>query len=116
MIDLVKKSKLMDLLEENDLVLADRGFTIKELTDEKNVALNIPPFLKGRERLTAEEEILTKNIAKERIYIEHVVGRLKQFRLLKKILPQNMRGVLSQIVFVCACLINFQEPLLKPEI
>lgn len=41
--------------------------------------LNISPFLKGSNNLTAEEEIETKNIARPRIFIEHVVNRLKSF-------------------------------------
>ncbi|CAG9813048.1 unnamed protein product [Phaedon cochleariae] len=111
--ELVKKSNLMDLLEEGDLVLADRGFNIEDLTIKKKVALNIPPFLKGRDKLTAQEEIETKQIAKKRIYVEHVVGRIKSFRLLKRNLSLSMRGILSQMVFVTACLVNFQEPILN---
>lgn len=57
----------MDMLEEGDLVLADRGFTIEDLTNEKRVSLNVPPFLKGRDRLTVEEEQITKEIARENL-------------------------------------------------
>jgi hypothetical protein len=96
---IVEKSRLLDLLKDGDLVLADKGFTIKDLTDEINVKLNIPEFLKGRQKLTTEEEIQTKLTAKERIYVEHVVGRIKNYRLLKKIIPLNMRGIISQVVF-----------------
>jgi hypothetical protein len=89
----------MDILKDWDFVFADKGFTIKDLTDEINVKLNIPEFLKGRQKLTTEEEIQTKLTAKERIYVEHVVGRIKNYRLLKKIIPLNMRGIISQVVF-----------------
>lgn len=91
----VAKSRLLDLLKDGDLVLADRGFTIKDMTDEINVHLNITAFLKGRDRLTAEEEIQTKIIARQRIYVEHVVGRIKNFRLLTKTIPLTMQGILS---------------------
>lgn len=100
-------------MEDGDLVLADRGFTIKDLTDEKGIALNIPAFLKGRSRLTPQEEVETKLIARTRIYVEHAVRRLKSFRLLQKVIPLSMRGILSQCVFVCACLLNFEEPVIK---
>lgn len=99
----------MDILDEKDLVLTDRGFTIKDLLDEKQVDLNIPAFLGGRERLTAQEEVETKLIAKKCIYVEHVIGRLKQFRLLKKLYLLVCEVVfLKWFLYVhCACLLNF---------
>ncbi|XP_033221846.1 uncharacterized protein LOC117176010 isoform X3 [Belonocnema kinseyi] len=72
--------------------------------------------LEGMESTTdAQEEIATKKVAKERIYVEHAVGRLKQFRILQRTIPLSMRGIISQLVFVCACLINFQEPIVYDE-
>lgn len=105
------KSKFVDLLEPGDLVIGDRGFTVHDNVEAKQAHLNIPPFLNGRSRLTEQEEIQTKRIAKQRIYIEHAIGRIKQFRLLQKVLSLNMRGTISQMVFVCACLTNFQSPI-----
>lgn len=113
--EIFKRSKIADLLQPGDVVLADRGFTVHDLVEAKKAYLNIPPFLNGRDRLTAQEEILTKNIAKQRIYVEHVIGRLKKFRLLSTVLPLNMRSIMSQIIFVCACLVNFQKPLVFDE-
>jgi len=55
-VQIVKKSGFLDRVEPGDLVLADRGFTIKEILTDKGVDLNIPPFLKGRKTLTANEE------------------------------------------------------------
>lgn len=109
------RSKLVDLFEPGDLILADRGFNIHDIVQSKGAVLNIPPFLHGRQRLTAQEEILTKRIAKQRIYVEHAIDRLKQMRLLQKTLPLSMRGMISQLVFVAACLVNFQEPIVLDE-
>ena len=109
--EIFKRSKIVNLLQPGDVVLADRGFTVHDLVEAKQAHLNIPPFLNGRDRLTAQEEMLTKKIAKQRIYVEHVIGRIKNFRLLSTVLPLNMRTIMSQIVFVCACLVNFQTPI-----
>lgn len=38
-------SGLLDLLQPNDSVMADKGFTIKEALREKKCYLNIPPFI-----------------------------------------------------------------------
>lgn len=113
--EIFKRSRIAELLQPGDVVLADRGFTVHDVVEAKQAHLNIPPFLNGRDRLTPQEEILTKKIAKQRIYVEHVIGRIKKFRLLQTCLPLSMRTMISQIIFVCACLVNFQAPLVFDE-
>lgn len=111
--EIVKQSGILDLLQEGDLVMADRGFTIKDLLDPLGVTLKIPPFLNGRERLTPQEEVETKRIAKLRIHVERAIGRLKKFRLLEHVIPLNMRPIVGQMCFVAACLVNYQRPLIR---
>ena len=41
--EIVKSSSLIDLLEENDMIMADRGFDIQDLLACKKVKLFIPP-------------------------------------------------------------------------
>ncbi|XP_033228058.1 uncharacterized protein LOC117179938 [Belonocnema kinseyi] len=113
--EIVIKSKLVDLFQPGDVVLADRGFTIEDLVESVGASLNIPPFLRQRNRFTAQEEVATKKVAKERIYVEHAVGRLKQFRILQRSIALSMRGIISHLVFVYACLVNFQESIVYDE-
>ena len=54
---------ILDLLEEGDSVMADRGFDIKEDLDLLGVRLNIPPFMKGKKQLNDEELVETRHIA-----------------------------------------------------
>lgn len=109
--NIVIKSKFADYLCPGDVVLADKGFTVEDIVLQVGVSLNIPPFLRNRDRFTAQEEVATKKIAKEKIYVEHAVGRLKQFRILQRTIPLSMTGIISQLVFVCACLVNFEDPI-----
>jgi len=44
-----QESGLIDLLEEGDHVMADRGFTIRDLLTKRGVKLNMPPFTKGNQ-------------------------------------------------------------------
>ncbi|XP_068723336.1 uncharacterized protein [Montipora capricornis] len=44
---IVQESGLIDLLEEGDHLMADRGFNIRDLLTRRGVKLNIPPFSKG---------------------------------------------------------------------
>ena len=41
---ITQESGLVDLLEEGDAVMADRGFNIQDILTKKKVYLNIPPF------------------------------------------------------------------------
>ena len=62
-------------------VMADRGFTIRNLLSKKNVELNIPPFMDGKPQLTAEEVKSGRSIASLRIHIERVIGRICYFEI-----------------------------------
>jgi hypothetical protein len=109
--EIVKQSGFVEYLKEGDIVLADRGFTIEDLLVEKGAKLVIPPFLGGRKVYSNEELIRTKLIAKARIHVERFNERIKNYRVLSGVLPHYLVPLLSQIVFVLCCLVNFQEPL-----
>ena len=54
--EIVKSSSLIDLLEENDLIMADRGFDIQDLLACKKVKPFIPP-----KRQTKSEQFSTED-------------------------------------------------------
>ena len=93
--------------------MADRGFTIRDILMNKKVDLNIPPCLNGRAHFTATEEINTRRIARVIIYVERAIGILKNYRMLRNVIPLSLQPVFSQMVFVAGCLVNFQEPIVK---
>ncbi|XP_015123607.1 uncharacterized protein LOC107045759 [Diachasma alloeum] len=109
--DLFQKSNIMESLQEGDAIMADRGFNIRDLLQAKKCSLIIPPFLKGREAFTAHEVFSTREIASARIHVERAIGRVKEYRILQRNIPASLSLITSQIVFVIAMLVNFQEPL-----
>ena len=88
-------------------VMADRGFTVRDMLAEKGVDINIPPFLEGREQLPADEVKHGRSIASLRIHVERAIGRIKNYTILKGTLPITMICVANQ----CAWLTNFQPAL-----
>jgi hypothetical protein len=68
--EIEKKSGIIDYLKEGTLVLADKGFTIEDLCAVKNATLLIHPFLSTSKKLTKEQTVVTKLIAKSRIHVE----------------------------------------------
>ena len=108
-----KESGILQHLYPNDLVLADRGFTVRELLNPIQAELKIPAFLKGRGSLSAAEELETRRIAKARIHVERFNERLKQFKLIGRKIPLSLAPLATQLVVVAACLVNFQDTLCK---
>ena len=79
--------------------MADRGFTIRDILMNK-VDLNIPPFPNGWAHFTATEEINTRRIACVRIHVERAIWSLKNYRMLRNVIPLSLQPVFSQMVFV----------------
>ncbi|CAH3120815.1 unnamed protein product, partial [Porites lobata] len=89
-IQIFRDCGIMKYLEPYDVVLADRGFTVRELLNPLQVELRIPSFLKGRGSLSAAEELETRQIAKARIHVERFNERLKQFRIIGRKIPLTL--------------------------
>ncbi|CAM4514876.1 unnamed protein product [Leuciscus chuanchicus] len=107
---IVAKSGILDVFKSGDVVLADKGFLIRDLLPE-GVSLNIPPFL-HHGKLTKSEVKLTKDIARTRIHVERANARLKEYKILHFI-PHSLRSHADVVVQLCCALVNLQNPLIK---
>ena len=56
-VELTRMSGFIDQLQDKPgiSIMADRGFTIRDILKELNIELNIPPFMQGRQQLPQEE-------------------------------------------------------------
>jgi hypothetical protein len=118
-VELTRVSGFLQTLEgkEGISIMADRGFTIKDQLSDIGVHLNIPLFLEGRAQLPPEEVMKGRGIiASLRIHVEHAIGRIKHFSILKGTFPLSMVRILNQVVCVCAWLTNFHPALLPPPV
>lgn len=68
----VKQSGFIDTLEENDDVMADRGFNIRHLVLSKRATLNIPAFIHGKS-LSKKAVTRSRKIASVRIHVERAM-------------------------------------------
>ena len=113
---LTEHSGLIDLIEEGDAVMADRGFHIEDILLPKNATLIAPPFTrkwnneKGK-RLNVKEIHRTRSIARLRIHIERAIQRVKCFRILKHQIPYSLQNCASMIVKIVAALCNLKGPM-----
>ena len=68
--EIVKNSSFVDLLDENDFVMAERGIDIQDLLAKKKVTLFIPPKRQSKsEQISKEDCFQTMRIAKYSVEI-----------------------------------------------
>ncbi|XP_066603587.1 uncharacterized protein [Prorops nasuta] len=102
------ESGLIDLLEEGDIVLADKGFPeIRTSINEskKSITVQMPPFLRKNSEFTKEEAEETYKIAKVRIHVERIMQRLRIYKILDKI-PVTLFKYIDDIIHICCVLVN----------
>ena len=103
--EIFRQSGLLDLLEEGDAVMADKGFVIRDLLTFKKVRLVSPAYCRGP-RLSAAGTTHTCRVASLRTHVERNILKLKQFRILSGVIPLLLKPMLDRIIFVCAALTN----------
>uniref|UniRef100_A0A672P1W6 DDE Tnp4 domain-containing protein n=1 Tax=Sinocyclocheilus grahami TaxID=75366 RepID=A0A672P1W6_SINGR len=116
---ITKNSGLIDLLEQGDHVMADRGFNFPEYFANKCVRLHVPASTKGRKQLTGLEVTHSRKMSRVRIHVERAIGKLKSFRILRNTLPvsmvkrrnDNSLWTIDKILIVCAALSYLGKPL-----
>uniref|UniRef100_A0A146LP44 DDE Tnp4 domain-containing protein n=1 Tax=Lygus hesperus TaxID=30085 RepID=A0A146LP44_LYGHE len=121
--DILACSGLINFLEDGDLVLTDGGFC-KDSFDESDEASRsdttedcgrsknrIPAFLKDGDCLLPFQAKGTADVRAHRIFPQSIDKRLRDFGIFQFPVPSCMSLLLSQIVFICCCLLNFYEPL-----
>lgn len=107
---ITRDSGFLQLLEDGDKVLADKGFPTLEM---KGVLTIIPPRAKaGQKQFTKQQMAATKKIASVRIHIERVIQRMKIFKILSHRLNYRMLPHLTKILKVIAFLVNQQPPII----
>lgn len=111
--EIVVRSGLLDLpLEENDSIMADKGFKIQDLLP-LGVSLNIPPFLGSSSQMPAEDVVLTQEIASLHIHVERAINKIKHFHIWDGVVPLHQFTVVNQMWAVCAILCNSQPNIIS---
>lgn len=107
---IVKDCGILEQLEAGDLVLADKGFLIKDIMPP-GVSVNIPPFLTTAQ-FTPEQVRQTECIARARIHVERAIRRMKTFNILNFI-PFSLLPHADAVFQVVGAVTNLQYPLIR---
>ena len=109
----MEKSHFVDLLEQSDLIMADRGFDIQDLMAAKQAKLFIPPKRQSTaDQFSKEDCFETMRIGNVRIHVERAIRHVKGWHIFDQVLPLSMTGVVNQVWTVCCLLTNWQAPAL----
>ncbi|GFY76146.1 uncharacterized protein TNIN_447611 [Trichonephila inaurata madagascariensis] len=105
------RSKPMDLLEPNDVVMADKGFVIEKELDKICFKLKSPLFLKDKIQFYASDTVSNCKLSDKRVTVERAVSRIKQYKYFEGALPyESLHNVDSEFIKTCL-LCNFHDPL-----
>lgn len=107
---IVQDCGVLGQLDAGDLVLADKGFLIRDLLPS-GVSLNIPPFL-NTAQFTPAQIKQTESIARARIHVERAIQRMKVFKILN-FMPHSLFPFGKMIFQVIGALTNLQNPLIE---
>ena len=110
--ELFARSGVIEHLNEGEEVMLDKGFLVLDILQGTGVKLVRPPFLKNHQFEHGERQEGRK-IASHRIVIENVNARVKNFKILHPKVSTNLIPIINEIVYICACLSNFDKPLRK---
>ena len=86
----------LDICEEGDVIMADKGFLISDVRT-RGVSRIIPPFNKQKKRFLPHEVEATQNIANLSIHAEREMKRIKNFRILTWVVPITIASQASKI-------------------
>ena len=112
----VEHSGFLDKLKPGQRILADRGFTARDLLARKQAFLAIPSFLRSTGKLSGEEAVQMRKIASVRIRVENAIKRLKDYKIFKNTQPNRVnKKILDDMVIIACALCNLQPSLIKSE-
>lgn len=99
--------------EVGDELMADKGFTIRDLLDPLGVKLNTPIYLEDNLQFSASQVCVNQRIAAQRIHVERYISRIKNFGIFDRPIPISMHGSINQIFTVCCFLVMYQNPIIS---
>ena len=97
-------------------VLFDKEFSVLDLLLQYKVTARIPPFLRSKRQLPPSKGEVEKRTARTRIHIEHVIGWLKEFRLLDHSLTLNLVDLVYEIWIILCAIANMVPSLVKNKV
>lgn len=106
----------LDLIEPDDVILADKGFNIADLIESRGATLNIPTFLRKNTQMNPLNIERDRQITSLRVHVERIIGQLKangiiQVNSLRR--SENNFNAVDLIVRVACILISLNKSIIR---
>lgn len=112
---ITQNSWFLDHLRAGDEVMGDRGFTIRDLLEERNVRLVLPAFTRKQCQLTNEQVTRTRRIANVCIHVEGAIRRLNVYKIISQTVPNSLFPKIDNILQMCTALVNLRGELISSK-
>lgn len=109
------ESNILDMCEEGDAVMCDKGFLIERECAGKKVTMIRPPFKKKNQQLPAEECKKNVKIAEARIHVERCIERFKHFRILTEEVDWHILPLMDEMLVIIGAIVNLSSPILSEK-
>lgn len=112
---IIERSNILAMCDPGDMILADKGINIEDLTIPHNIKLNIPTFFKKKNRMNCHTVLKDRKCSSKRVHVERHIGAAKTFKMISTtsaLRPMEV-SLGEQIITVCFYLTNFRRNIMK---
>lgn len=109
--ELFKQSGIVSLLKPEMAIMFDKGFLVDYRVPCK---VHRPAYLSKRKQMSSDEVRETQAVARLRVHVERLMGRVMQNKLFDTVIPLSITGSINELYTVACLLVNYQNgPLVK---
>ena len=114
---IIGRSTLLDenKFEKKDSIMSDRGIIVQDLFASKDVFVNTPTMLKGRNQLAPDTVIHDSRVASKRVHVDRVIHLAKTYKMLSNTIDHAYTPLSGRIVYVCFMLCKFRPCIVNSQ-
>ncbi|OXU32191.1 hypothetical protein TSAR_007985 [Trichomalopsis sarcophagae] len=112
----MKGKILQKMTPGEDAFMVDMGFMIKSECQACNVKLYMPPFASSQNvQKSMADSLKTREIVAARVHVERIMGRLKNFKIMKSTITWELAKYMDKIVIIICGLVNLSTPIISKQ-
>ena len=111
--DIMEESGFYTRSQKGDVVMADKGFLIRDQLAKVGARLAMPHFLSDKGQFSQRASEQNKAIASLRIHVERYMERLKNWHFFDRVIPISCSNITSDVWIVVVCFSNFWPPIIS---
>ena len=111
--EITVKNGFLHKLSYEDVVPADRGFTVAAEVAIRGAALKLPKFTKGKTQMPKQGIDNYRQIANLRIHVERVIGLMRKFSILQSFISLRQVNLLDYVMVIITAMVHISPSVVK---